>query len=629
MQTIKGRCHHQVRSFSTLREMLDQCVERYGSRPAFQFRTSLKEPPVSRSYSQFSADTEALGTALLKLGLASCRVAIVGENSYQWCLAHVAVINGVGVSVPLDRLLPEDELLALLERGEADAVLYDASFHSAMQKAAARLPRLRGLICFRPDRLKDESATAWADPETMLEGKAAPSFLRLEDLLLHGQQLIAAGDQSYRQALIDPNALMSLLFTSGTTSTAKAVMLSHSNVCADIRGVAGIVDLKAGTRLLSVLPLHHTFENTCGLFMALYVGGTIYECDGLRYIQKNLQEYQIDMIIGVPVLFENFYNKIQDTLKKSGKDKLIGRLIPVTQFLRRIGIDLRRLVYKQILQAFGGKLNLGICGAAPIDPSIIRFFDAIGIRILQGYGLTETSPVVSGCNDRCFVPGTVGQPVTGVEIAVDSDTPGEPGEILVRGPIVMLGYYQDEAATAEAIDPDGWFHTGDIGCLDPKTLCLSITGRVKSMIVLKTGKKIFPEELEYLIGQHDFIKESMVWGDKDSDGEVIVSAKLVIDKDSLEQKTGQAADENTIRQYLEQLIRDINASLPSFKAIRQYVFSFQEMVKTTTLKIRRPVEIGKISELMQKQKIKWRELTGRNLDHIADEYQTKTGMKQP
>ena len=618
MQIIQGRSYNQVRSFASLREMLGQSARLYGALPAFRYRENQDSELISKSYQEFQADCQALGTALLKQGLAGCRLAIVGENSYQWSLAHLSVINGVGVSVPLDRLLPADELLALLGRGEVDAVLYDASFHEAMQKAATLLPRLRCLICLRPERLKNINPAAWSDPFSSAALQPSQALFRLPDLLAMGHQLLAAGSQIYQQMPIDPDALMSLLFTSGTTSVAKAVMLSHRNVCTDIQGVAGIVKLPIGVRLLSVLPLHHTFENTCGLLMALYVGGTIYECDGLRYIQKNLQDFGIDMIIGVPLLFENFYNKVQDTLKKTGKDRLINRLIPLTQALRRLGIDLRRVVYKQILQAFGGRLNLGICGAAPIDPAIISFFDAIGVMILQGYGLTETSPVVSGCHAKCFVPGTVGQPLPGVEIAIDSNIDGDPGEILIRGPQVMLGYYQDAAATAEAIDPDGWFHTGDIGRFDPKNHCLSITGRVKSMIVLKTGKKIFPEEIEYLIGRSDFIKESMVWGDLDSDGEVTVSAKLVVDKDCLELQTGMAADDNTIRQHLEKLIHDLNASLPSFKGIRQYVFSFQEMVKTTTLKIRRPIEIGNLSALMQKQEIKWRELTGRNLDQLAD-----------
>ena len=615
MQIIEGPQYFRVRNFTDLRDMIDQSVELYGDRTAFRFRDQLNDEPVNRTYGQFREECQALGTAMADLGHNGSRLAIVGENSYAWCVAHVASMNGLGVAVPLDRMLPEDELLGLLERGEADVLFYDAAFHGLAEKAAAQLPRLRHLVCLRPERLKNADQMVWSAPDQPV-ADGAKAFFSLNELRARGRQLLSAGDTRYTGRPIDPNTMASLLFTSGTTSASKAVMLSHHNICADIRGLAGVVRLPAGIRMLSVLPLHHTFENTCGLFMALYVGAAIHICDGLRYIQKNLQEFGIDMIIGVPLLFTNFYDKIQDSLKKTGKDKLVSRMIPLTQALRRIGIDLRPLVYRQIIAAFGGRLRLGICGAAPIDPEVIRFLDAVGLHILQGYGLTETAPVVCGCNSKLFVPGTVGRPLTGMSIAIDADNPGEPGEILIRGENVMLGYYQDPASTREVIDDAGWFHSGDIGSLDPDTNCISITGRVKSMIVLKTGKKIFPEEIEHLIGQAGYIKESLVWGDKNSEGDVTVSAKLVVDRDALEKKTGAALDDKSIQQQIEQLIRDINASLPSFKGIRQYVFSFQEMVKTTTLKIRRPIEIGLLSELMEKQKLKWRELTGKNIDQI-------------
>jgi long-chain acyl-CoA synthetase len=549
-----------------------------------------------------------LGTALLNRGLAGKRLAVIGENSYAWCLAFTAIVNGVGTAVPLDRLLPADEIINLLGRGEVDAVFCDAAFLPVMEQAARLLPRLQTMICLRPARLR---------PGGIRQVETNPAFMSLPDLLAEGEVQLAGGDRSYLDRPIDPAAMMSLLFTSGTTSTAKAVMLSHANICADVRGMAGVIKLKPGIRMLSVLPLHHTFENTCGLFMALYVGAEIHECDGLRYIQKNLQEYGIEMIIGVPLLFTNFHRKIRDALTKSGKEQMVQRLIPITQALRKVGIDLRRIVYKQILAGLGGQLRLAICGAAPIDPDIIRFFDAVGIRILQGYGLTETSPVIAGCNSRLFVPGTVGQPISGVAVAIAADTPDEPGEILVRSPIVMLGYYQDPAATAEVIDADGWLHTGDMGRLDPRTRCISITGRVKSMIVLKNGKKVFPEELEYLIEQTGLVKESLVWGEPAEDGEIIVAAKMVVDQETLQARAGRPVDEKDIRQVLDQLIKEINASLPSFKGIRHYIYSYQEMVKTTTMKIRRSIEIAKISEIMTTHQLKWREVTGQNLDHVA------------
>ena len=620
MQIIQGPQYFRARQFTDLRDMLIQSVEKYSSKPAFRFREQPGSEPVSKTYQQFFTDWQALGTALVGIIPAGSRLAIVGENSYAWCLAHIAAVCGLGVAVPLDRMLPEEELFGLLERGEVDFLFYDGPFHSLAVRAAQNLPRLRNLVCLRPSRLKKPDEMVWQSPDQPAADGFA-SFYSLNEMLACGRKMLSDGDSRYTRRPIDPQAMASLLFTSGTTSASKAVMLSHHNICADIRGLAGVVRLPAGIRLLSVLPLHHTFENTCGLFMALYVGGTIHESDGLRYIQKNLQEYSIDMIIGVPLLFNNFYQKIQDSLKKTGKGKLVSRMIPLTQALRRIGIDLRPLVYRKILAAFGGHLRLGICGAAPIDPEIISFLDAIGLRVLQGYGLTETAPVVSGCNSRLFIPGTVGRPLSGMTIAIDAELPGEPGEILIRGENVMLGYFNDPEATREVIDDAGWFHSGDIGCLDPATNCLTVTSRVKSMIVLKTGKKIFPEEIEHLIGQTDFIKESLVWGSQDADGEVILSAKLVIDRETLARKQGGEVDDRSIQQQIDQLIKEINAALPSFKTIRQYVFSFQEMVKTTTMKIRRPVEIGIINSLIEHQQLKWRDLSGQNIDSFVSRTQ--------
>lgn len=623
MQIVKGRFFYPIQTYVNLRDMIRESGRLYGQLDAFRFRDDPSAEPSHKTYADFIDDYQALGTILLKMGCSGKCIAVIGENSYSWCVAHTAVLNGVGISVPLDRLLPEAEVINLLARGGVSTVFYDASFHDVMNKAIRQLPgQIEYLCCMRPERLKAAQTATFqssADPARAESDKAAasPVFRRFGDLLTAGRALREQGDRAYDQVPIDSQALASLLFTSGTTSTAKAVMLSHGNICADVAGVAGIIKLKRGTRMLSILPLHHTFENTCGLFVALSFGCEIVISDGLRYIQKNLQEYHIDMIIGVPAVFESFYRKVQDTLKKTGKDKLVGKMIPVTQGLRKVGIDLRRTVYRQIIEAFGGRLSLGICGAAPIDPKIISFFDAVGFRILQGYGLTETSPVVSGCNDRDFIPGTVGYPVAGVEIAVDTERPGESGEILVRGPIVMKGYYKDPEATAEVIDKDGWFRTGDVGVINPKNNFLSITGRIKSMIVLKNGKKVFPEEIEFLINQSAGIKESLVWGEEDKDGDVMVNAKIVLNPDSIQLEGINQTDEDQLRKYLDTIIGEINRHLPSFKSIRNYAYSFQEMVKTTTLKIRRPIEIAGIRNLIEKSEMTWRDMTGRNLDQLA------------
>ncbi len=601
MQIVKSREYFPVRSYRDLREMLHQSVELFPGEPAFRFRTSIDAPLQTRTYLEFQGEVDALGTALASLGLAGRRVAVIGENCYEWCLAHVAVTNGLGVSVPLDRLLPDTEILSLLERGEASAVVYAPAFHKVMKSAAGRLPRIEHFICMNASKAEPDADDA--------------RFLDLPALLDRGAALLGTGDRAYLDAPIDPDAMVSLLFTSGTTSASKAVMLCHRNFVADIRGICSMLELRPGHRLLSVLPLHHTFENTCGLLTSLGIGGCVYECDGLRYIQKNLQEFGISLLIGVPVLFENFYAKVQDTLKKTGKTRTVKIAIRVSNVLRFFGIDLRRKLFKQIHEGFGGRLTIGICGAAPIDPAIIRFFADVGFLIYQGYGLTETAPVVTGCNSRIFRPGSVGQPVGGVDIAIDTDIRGGTGEILVRGPIVMLGYYGDEQATADALH-DGWFRTGDIGHVDSKDR-LFVTGRLKSMIVLPNGKKVFPEEVEQLIdGVSAFVKESLVWGAKRKDGEVDICARFVLDKDKLLETLGGKLDEFEIRKTLERLVKEINARMPSFKSVRYFVFGFDEMIKTTTLKIKRSVEIARVQAALDAAALPIREFAGRNIDPL-------------
>lgn len=597
MQIMTSKTYYKIRPFSNLREMIRQSVALYGNLPAFRYRDTPNGEIQRRTYRELGSDVDALGTALMSLGLQDTKIAVIGDNSYRWCISHLAIVNGVGVSVPLDKLLKKDEVLSLLERAEVSAAIFDPSFADIMHEACDKVPSLKVLIQMKPG-VKDEPTEDCGD------------MICLDSLLAKGRALLEEGNDSFLNRDIDSEQIASLLFTSGTTSMSKGVLLHNRNITEDIRALAGVVRFPVGTRMLSILPLHHTFENTCGLFYGLYMGACLCVCDGLRYIQKNMVEYKINLLIGVPALFESFYNKVWDSIRKKGKEDTIKKVIHLTGKLRKFKIDLRRPLFKSIHKAFGGQFRIGICGAAPIDPEIIRFFDRIGVRIIQGYGLTETAPVVAGCNDRVFVPGTVGHPLSGITIAIDTETDGGEGEILVKGPVVMQGYYQDDAATQEVIDAEGWFHTGDVGRVDEHG-CLVITGRLKSMIVLKSGKKVFPEEIEQLVTRYSFIKESLVFGDDVDEGDVVINAKFVLDADYMKR---EGLSEEEMASRLDQAVQEINREIPGYKGIRSYVYSFQELIKTTTLKIKRPNEIKRIQEILDRAKVRFRQLTGKNID---------------
>ena len=608
MEKMITKSYFNVPDFQDIREILYRTIRRYPDEPAFMFKENIKAPIQSISYHHFAADMEALGTYLIDHGLKDERFSIIGENSYPWSLSYLSVICGAGVAVPLDRLLPEGEILELLQRSKPAAIFYGKEFHEMMQKISSRVPSLR--LCVNLD----------APLESEVSELNGAKFMGLAQILAEGKVKLESGDTRYTKAEIDREAMCTLLYTSGTTALAKGVMLNHRNFCVQVSGLARVVHWKIGIRSLSILPLHHTFENTCGLLMILFYGGTICECNGLRYIQQNMVEYKIQLIIGVPLVFESFYKKIQDAIKKGGKSDKVKKGIKITRTLRKLHIDVRRKIFKEILGAFGGEFYQGICGAAPINPEIISFFDDIGVQVLQGYGMTETSPVIAGCNHRIFVPGSVGHPIADTEVAIDNNQPGEEGEILVRGGIVMMGYLNDDGTiNRDSIDEDGWLHTGDIGRLGEKG-CLFITGRVKSMIVLPTGKKVFPEEVEYLINRSGLVADSLVWGEGEGQ-DVFVSAKFVLNPEEYKDEQRQPLEPHTIKERLDKLVADVNAAMPSFKMIKYYVYSFEDMVRTTTKKIKRNVEQEKIKEALQENATRIKDWSGRNIDDLSKKTQ--------
>lgn len=601
MQTVVGKKYFDRPRFQTLRDLVKDCKRQFADLPAYRYHDIPGGPEIIRTFREYDEAIDAFGTGLVNLGLSGKHIVIVGANSYEWAIAHNAVVNGTGVSVPLDRQLPEPEVISLTERGEAEAFIYNALHHPIALAVAACNKTIKYFICMKPDVITAE------------EKQADPRFREFADILQMGHSALESGDRRFLDAVIDPEAMCSLLFTSGTTAMSKGVMLCHRNITHNVHVVVSTINIKPGQRCLSVLPLHHTFENTVGMYMMQAYGCCICFTDGLRYLAQNLKDWEINIVLAVPLLFENIYHQIQKTLVKSGKLKLVNAMRKISNGLLKVGIDLRCKLFHQIIAAVGGGLNLCVCGAAAIDQEISTFYNDIGIEFLCGYGLTETSPVVAACNQFVNVPGSVGHPLAGIEVAIDtaSSEPGSIGEILTRSESVMLGYYKNPEATAEVMTADGWFRTGDIGYLD-KRKCIHITGRAKSMIVLPNGKKAFPEEIEFLINRIPGIKESFVWGDTTIRENVDICAKLLLDPESLPE--GVAGDEAATAQYLGEQLKLVSQQMPPYKTIKYFVISEIDLVKTTTLKVKRPAEQEKIHKQLAELGLTMRTANTKKID---------------
>ncbi|NLW03074.1 MAG: AMP-binding protein, partial [Clostridiaceae bacterium] len=532
---------------------------------------------------------------LVARGFKGWRISIISENRYEWALCFFAIINGTGIGVPLDKYLPKEEIENLVRRGQVEAIFYSASYHDMMCGIAETNSQLKLYICM------DDIAPEGDDSR----------FTTLSRLIEEGRRLLAEGDRSFIEADIDRNTMSILLFTSGTTSTSKGVMLSHRNIAANVTSISGVLKLHPDDVHLSLLPLHHTFENTVGLMFMMHVGVCIAYCQGIKYIADNIREFNVSVLVAVPAIFEAIYSKVQEGIRKAGKEGLVKAMTKVTRFLRKIGIDVRRAVFRSILEKLGPKLRLVVSGAAPMPAEIIRGYEDLGITFLQGYGLTETSPVVSTSNEFVNIPGTIGFPITDVEVSIDSPDENGMGEILVRGGNVMLGYYEDPKETESVFTQDGWLRTGDLGFIDKRGI-ITITGRAKSMIVFTNGKKAFPEEYETLLNNIPGVRDSFAWGYKTNDGDIQVCAKLVLDTEYLKDNGDPSIEE--IGNMLDAEVKKINQALPKYKIIRYLVLSSQDLVKTTTLKIRRSIEQERIQKVLEAKRLEMRKMHKQLID---------------
>jgi len=593
-RVVKGLGYYKAPEIENLKQLVKISAGKYGDSIAFRFKDK-NGNITGKTYDEFDRDIDCLGTALVSLGLKGMHYSIIGENRYEWGVCYLAVTNGSGIAVPLDKYLPENEVETLVERGKVDVIFYSPSFHDMMVSISNKNRRLKYYICM----------------EELENMPCDTRFLSLPDLICKGNKLLKSGSRSFVDAEINNTEMSVLLFTSGTTSISKGVMLSHRNIVSNVVSIAATLKAGPGDVHLSLLPLHHTFENTVGFLFMVSAGVCIAYCDGIKHIAQNLKEYNISLLVAVPAVFETFYRRLTEGIKKSGKEKLVESLIRVSRFLRSIGIDLRRVLFKSIFDQFAPKLRLAVSGAAPLDPEMVVWFENIGFRLLQGYGLTEASPVVASNNDYVNEPGTIGYPIKDVEVAILEPDESGMGELIARGPNVMLGYYEDPDATSEALISGGWLRTGDLATIDEKGF-IRITGREKSMIVFTNGKKAFPEEYELLLASIPCVKDSFVWGNKAPDGDIQVCAKIVVDREAFSH--GGEFSEKETSETLESAIKEINKGLPQYKIIRHFVFSLKDLIKTTTMKTKRNIELERVLAAVKNSGLDMRRLNGKFID---------------
>lgn len=573
-----GKGIHDYVKITDLKDMLNKSAKAYVDKPAFRFKT--KELGVFNdiSYKEFSNQVNALGTALVNLSLKDKRIAVISENRYEWAVSYLAVVAGTGIVVPMDKSLPENEIKSLIERSEVDAIIFSDKYLDVMKDVKnSGTSNLKYYICM--DLKKDEN-----------------DILSFKELIKKGEKLLAGGNKDFVDATIDAEKMSIMLFTSGTTAKSKAVALSHKNLCTNIQDIASMFDIGTNDRMLSFLPLHHTFESTVGFLYPIYAGATICYCDGIRHIADNIREYQITAMISVPILYENMYKKVMRGIAKKGKLEKVEKGMKISNFLMKLHIDARRKIFKEIHDLLGGKVRLFINGAAALDPEVEKGFNALGINMAQGYGLTETSPVLAAGNGQPKYSriGSVGKAFPSVELKIDEPNENGIGEIIAKADSIMLEYYGDEEATKEAII-DGWFHTGDLGYFD-KDGFLFIAGRKKTVIVLKNGKNIYPEEIEALLGRIDGVKESFVYGvpaNNADEKESKINAEIVYEKERMKELI-ETDDEDKIKEYMWEHVKEINKTMPSYKYIREIIVTDQELIKTTTQKVKRHEEIKKV-----------------------------------
>ncbi len=567
---MKETILRQATKFENIKEIIYNSVKMYPNHVAFVTK-KIKEKGIeykNTTYKKMLDEINALGSALYKLGLKGKRVAICGRNRYEWAISHLSCLLGGMCSVPLDKELQVEELEDSLVRSKAEAIVFDEKYEEKINIIKENgKTNVKVYICM--SKLKD--------------------FINVPDLIEEGTEIIKSGNKDYINCEIDSHAMSILLFTSGTTSKSKAVMLAQYGIAVNVYNMQLVEDIRDTDVNIAFLPFHHIFGSTCMIVMLACGVKTVFT-DGLRYIQQNLKEYKVSVFVGVPLLVDKMYENIEKEIEKQNKTKLIEFAKGLSNCLLKLHIDIRRKLFKQVIDGLGGEMRFVISGGAPLDKRTEKGFNDLGIKMVQGYGLTETSPVIAAENFKQVKYGSVGVPLKDVQVEIVNKDDKGIGEIRVKGPNVMLGYYENEEATKEVLK-DGWFYTGDLGYIDKKGF-LFITGRQKDMIVLKNGKKVFPEELETLVNRIYEVEECFVFGmpEEDDKSKIKVAIKVVYNKDKVKEKYGDISEDDLYKNIWNQ-IKEVNKTLPPYKYIKHMILTDKPLIKTTTQKIKRKEEI--------------------------------------
>ena len=566
---------YNAEKFDNIRDIMANAVKLYPNNIAFKIKhkdgKSISYTDIT--YKEFQNEINEFGTGLMTLGYKDKRVAVIGKNSYPWALTYCTVLGGLGILVPLDKGLPEAEIELSLKRSKAEVIIFDKEYEEIINRIKQNnTTSLNKCICMT---------------NTDIDG-----FMTVEEVEKLGKEELAKGNNEYLNSEIDSKKMAAIIFTSGTTSMAKAVMLSQENIASNIYNLSCVEYIDPTDINMAFLPFHHTFGST-GLLLFMSRGATNVFCDGLRHIQENMKEYHVSCFVCVPLLIESIYKKVMHQIEKQGKMEKFKKGIKISKFLLKFKIDIRKKLFKDIYDNLGGNLRFVVSGASAIDKTVAEGFNDLGFLTVQGYGLTETAPVLVAENVKNIRYGSIGLPLPDVDIKIDNPNEEGIGEIIAKGPNVMLGYYEDEQATNDVIDKDGWFHTGDLAYMD-KDGFIFIAGRKKNVIVLKNGKNVYPEELEQLISELPYVAENMVFG-MPKDDDLVVSVKIVYNETYVKQKYGDISEEE-LKDIIWKDVKDINSKLTTYKHIKNLVITNEPMIKTTTAKVKRFEEMKKMNQ---------------------------------